>query len=306
MGKRHHQRARWHDYHSRCIYFITICKREGVGPFGRIVGDWDAPKESVRYPAVARSQIGKEIYKEIRRLPDIIPSGKLYQYVVMPDHIHFAVFVQEPTPLHLGYYISKFKNNIRQKLGFSVFEAGFNDQIISANGQLDAVFRYIKDNPFRLAVRIANAENFRRCDSIRLNGKLYSGYGNLFLLKNPFKAVVIVHRRYGEKEIEKYREHWIKISTSGGVLVSPFIAKREKEIRREAEELGGRVILILDRPLPPPPYKPYGRDFELCISGQLLILAPHEDLSDGRKESSRSACLKMNEIAEYIASRQFI
>ncbi|MBD5288751.1 MAG: hypothetical protein HDS28_06800 [Bacteroides sp.] len=304
MSDRHSKRAFWHDYRSRSIYFITINKRAESPSFGVLAGDWKAPAGSSLYPCIKRSPLGVEVLRQIKRLPEIIPSTQLYQYVVMPDHIHFLIFVKAPLPLHLGNYISQFKNELRKKVGYPVFAPGFNDQILSVTRKLDSIFNYIRENPYRLAARRANPEFFMRCDSIRLNGRRYTGYGNLFLLKNPFREAVIVHRRYSEEEREAYKRRWLHLSSAGSVMVSPFIAKGEKEVRKAVEEIGGKVILIVEKPLPPAPYKPSGHNFYQCLKGELLILAPYEwdEAKDGR-EGSRQACLRMNALAEYLAAR---
>lgn len=304
MRSKHCQRAFWHDYYSRSIYFITINKKEGIPTFGHLTGDWRAPKESSLYPDIKRTDLGRIVLKHIKRLTIIIPSCLLYQYKVMPDHIHFLIFVQAPTPLHLGKYISRFKNDIRIEVGLAVFESGFNDQIVGITRKLDTIFNYIRENPYRLAVRRANPEYFQRCDNIILNGRRYTGYGNLFLLKKPFKEAVIVHRRYSQSELEGYKKRWLHQASAGSVMVSPFISKKEKEVRASVEAIGGAVILIEELPLPRERYKPSGRNFDLCVKGELLILAPYErnEALDG-PINSRQACLRMNELALYISSK---
>lgn len=332
MKNRHNKRAWWHDYYSRSIYLITINKRPEVSAFGHLVGDWQIPFGSPGSPDVLLSDIGKIIRKWIKKFPSIIPNCQLYQYKVMPDHIHLLIFVKERTPLHLGKYISVFKNSIRSELNQSVFQSGFNDKILSVTRKLDDIFRYIRENPLRLAIRMANPDNFKRCDEIKIRGKLYSGYGNLLLLKNPFREAVIVHRKSSEQERTYQHDRWIYHCYGGGVLVSPFISQSEKDIRKEVEKFGGRIILIVDKPLPEPPWKPAYRDFYRCANGELLILAPvgeenrqlessgksveerrniREAILNGeakparKKKIARSECLRLNALAEYICSDNF-
>ncbi len=121
-------------------------------------------------------------------------------------------------------------------------------------------------------------------------------YGNHHLLDNPFKEQVIVHRADTAEQFERNKEKWLYTAANGGILVSPFISRREKEIRREAEELGGRFILIANRPFGDRE-KPVGKDFGLCAEGRLLIIAPQSPL-----DFSRSACLQMNTLACHIAN----
>ena len=332
MKNRHNKRAWWHDYYSRSIYMITVNKCKEAPLFGELVGDWRIPLDEPGSPDIRLSQTGKTIRKWIKGIPSIIPNTRLFQYKVMPDHIHFLIFVQERTPYHLGKYISAFKNYIRMEIGFSVFQTGFNDKILSVTRKLDDMFLYIQENPYRLAIKKANPENYRRCDKIRIQGRLYTGYGNLFLLKNPFREAVIVHRKSSIEEKEKQYERWLHHSYGGGVLVSPFISTDEKNVRAEAEKFGGRVILISDKPLPPPPWKPACGDFYRCARGELLILAPiveqnHESdfsersvrerrlnrdaIIDGKvspakkRKILRDECLRLNALAEYICSDKF-
>lgn len=304
MNTRHTKRAFWHDYYSRSIYFITLNKRDEIPDFGYLIGDCNAEKGSKDYPSIKKSDLGLAVKRMIYSLPRIIPSCKLYQYAIMPDHIHFLIHIQERTPLHLGKYISKFKNGLRRMVGMNVFQSGFNDRIVGPERSLNVIYEYIRENPNRLALRKQRRGFFDRCDFIRLNGKRYMAYGNLQILKNPFMEAVVIHRRYEAGEVETLRERWLQMAVSGGVLVSPFISRKEKEIRREIEEAGGAVVLIAEKPFPSERFKPWKHDFEQCAKGELVILAPaDEDWSEGQEKIPREGCLKMNELAEYLAAR---
>lgn len=76
--------------------------------------------------------------------------------------------------------------------------------------------------------------------------------------------------------------------------MSPFISKREKDVRTEATELDGKFILVTNSPFKERE-KPSGKDFELCSMGRMLIISPSEILDFGRK-----ACITMNALAEAI------
>ena len=304
MNTRHCKRARWHDYYAPSIYFITLNKRHEISAFGSLIGDCNAPEGSKDYPSVRKSFLGLAVKRMIYRLPEIIPSCRLYQYMIMPDHIHLLIHIEERTPFHLGSYISKFKNLLNIMMGMRIFESGFNDKIIGRSRSLNVIYKYMQENPYRLAVRRANRCFFERCDRIRLDGKRYMAYGNLQILKNPFMEAVIIHRCYGEKEVANLKERWLRLAESGGVLVSPFIAAKEKEIRREIEEKGGAVVLIVEKPFEGDRYKPFKRDFDQCAKGELVILAPaEEDWSEGREKIPRKGCLTMNKLAEYLVKR---
>ena len=105
----------------------------------------------------------------------------------------------------------------------------------------------------------------------------------------------MVHRADSAEERDRKLQEWLYTASNGGVLVSPFISKAEREVRNEAEKGGGRFILIVNEPFEKR-YKPTGHDFELCESGRLLIISANLP-----GEISRQSCLTMNTLAETIA-----
>lgn len=178
---------------------------------------------------------------------------------------------------------------------FPIFEKGYNDRIIYKDRSLDSIFKYIRENPHRLAVRKMYPDFFRRVRNITINGRRCQSYGNQFLLRCPFKEQVVVHRADDEATRRVMRERWLYAAANGGVLVSPFISPAEKAVRAEAEEAGGRVILISNNPFAER-YKPNVRDFDLCCRGRLLIVTPAGGEWAGEKVS-REVCMAMNALA---------
>lgn len=292
-------RASWHDYTQRCIYMITLNKNPLVKDFGILMGDHRIPVGQKGSSFVSATMIGSAIKDILRRFYLIEPNIRILQYALMPDHLHLLLFVEEPTQEILGRIIARFKVTVNKEAGMTeVFAKGFNDQILKSTRSLDTLFRYLRENPYRLAVRRAYPDFFRRVYGVTIGGKRYQTYGNQFLLRNPFKEQVVVHRRDSETEKAQNRERWLHTAANGGVLVSPFISPAEKAIRKEAEEHGGKIILITNQPFPDR-YKPSAHDFDLCLTGRLLIITP---LEAGPAELTRSVCLAMNTLAEEIIS----
>lgn len=107
-----------------------------------------------------------------------------------------------------------------------------------------------------------------------------------------------MHRADTPDQRERKRQRWLYTAANGGILVSPFISAAEKAIRNEAEELGGRFILITNEPMGER-YKPIGHDFDLCEAGHLLIISANLP-----GDLSRQNCLAMNKLASAIAEKQ--
>lgn len=288
-------RANWHDYRSKAIYHITLLKSPDMPAFGSLAGDCSVPVGKPGSSYIECSPLGTAIKGALREIGNIHRALRLYQYALMPDHLHMLISVEEELDDILGRKIAIFKNIVNKKsCRLSVFTKGFNDQILTKKRNLNVIYNYIRSNPYRLAVRRKYPDYFERRENIIINGAPYQAYGNFQLLDNPFKEQVIVHRSDNLETHERNRQIWLHTVANGGVLVSPFISTREKEVRKEAEELNGRVILISSKPLGERE-KPTGQDFYQCSRGRLLIIAPLQTMA-----FSRETCLKLNLTAESI------
>ncbi len=289
-------RARWHNYRSRCIYHITLLKNPTMPSFSSLSGDWRIPVGNRGSSYIASSPLGRSVKAALREISQIHPALKLYSYALMPDHLHMLISVEQDLDEIVGRKIGLFKDRVNkhaQTIG--VFEKGFNDQILTTTRKLQVIYNYLRSNPYRLAIRKANPDFFQRKNLLNIAGITCQAFGNIQLIDNPFKDQVVVHRADGEETFSQKKDAWLYTAANGGVLISPFISKREKEIRQEAEAEGGRFILITNQPFGERE-KPTGRDFELCACGRMLIIAPQSPL-----DFSRAACLQMNRIAEQIA-----
>lgn len=180
-------RSYTHDYHSRCIYHITLKKATGAPRFGELCGE-------LPNAGIARSQLGSIIEKHLRQLPQIDPAIRLLQYCIMPDHVHLLVFITTPTSLHLGNYIGKLKVLIYQDYrsltgtGHTIFDNDFYDCILHPGRSLDTIYRYIRDNPRRLAIRRARPDFFRSMDALRIAATLTGPTGTSSCLSIPLKS----------------------------------------------------------------------------------------------------------------------
>lgn len=293
-----HRRAVWHNYYDRAVYMVTIGKHKGCPDFGSL--KYTDPKDAL----ISLSPYGVAIKSQIDSTPDHNPQLKILDQVIMPDHVHILIQVMEPISKHFGDIIQAIKSastsGIRKLTGsrdLTVFEEGFHDRIVKNRTQLDTLYRYLRENPRRLAVRRAHPEFFRRVNRMEIAGRECRVYGNFQLLDCPFKEQVVVHRTDTDAERTDKRYRWLYTAANGGVLVSPFISPAEKAVRDEADQAGGRFILITNRQMEDR-YKPSGRDFELCEAGCMLIIS----IPDLNHDLTRAACLTMNALAEGICA----
>lgn len=303
----YHRRAFRHNYFAPFIYHIIIKKAVSCEPFGTIDGDARIAPGNQGCARVKESAIGSVIAKSILHLPYTHPILKLHQFCVMPDHVHLLLQVLQWSDYHLDCYIDSLKGSISTKISAKfgrpiteedVFEKGYCDKPLYDNRSLDGLYRYIRENPHRLAMRQQYRLFFQRCRKLKIAEEEYEAYGNLFLFRNPDKEAVKISRKFSDKEKELKRERWISGASTGSILVSPFISKEEKLIRMEAEACGGKIILIIHEAFPQL-YKPSAHDFELCEEGRLLIISLGES---AKSQLTREICVRMNNLAETIAN----
>lgn len=167
-----------------------------------------------------------------------------------------------------------------------LFDDNFDDSICYRKGQLDNIIRYVKDNPRRAVMRAVYPHLFQRVQHISICGHDYAAYGNLFLLRRPWKEQVFCHRwrMDGERrdystpyettlEFARERELWLQSARFGAVLVTPGISKGEQQLLNDCLDEGLPLIHLQSEPITRG-WNPPIRRHMLCEQGKLLILAP--------------------------------
>ena len=303
----YHRRVFKHNYFAPFIYHIILKKQVKCERFGEVVGDARIPYGSIGCADINESILGSIIAKSIVHLPHEFPILKLYQFKMMPDHVHILLEVKDWSPVHLDNYIDALRDNIANKYSKlkgekisneEIFQPGYCDKPLLLKISLDGWYNYIRENPHRLAMRIQFPQFFQRVRNLRIGDKDFEAYGNLFLFRNPDKIAVKMSDKYSEvyrkERFQTYFSHFM----TGTIMVSPFIHRDEKLIRSKAEENGGKIILIKHEKFQDI-YKPAKHDFNQCSKGNLLII------SMGYPEGtilSRKISKEMNELASLIAS----
>ena len=189
--------AGW-DYRQRAIYMITVTLDDRRGePLGKLAKNG----ESQNY--IAPTPFGEAVLEALAEMPRIAPQVEIIAVQLMPDHIHFIVFVKVPLARPLGSLVRGFKagatkrwkalagyyakngesqnyvakNGESQNCPGSVlvhscpglkWAEGFQDTVLLHEGQLKAMIAYLRDNPRRLAEKRANPALFRRVERIEL------------------------------------------------------------------------------------------------------------------------------------------
>ena len=180
-----------------------------------------------------------------------------------------------------------------------LWNPGYNDHILSNQGELDRWRHYLADNPRRLFLRRQFPDLFRVSFGLRIGPFCCSAVGNRFLLGYPQRKQVQCSTHFYEEDIQKAVAGYMAAARGGAVLVSPAISEGEKRTMRTAFDARLPLILITADGLGSYS-KPGGAFFDACAEGRLLILSPFEH-TNRKVKLTRQMCMQMNELARIIA-----
>ena len=154
-------RAKWWDYRWSGVYFLTLCTKGRKHYFGEIKNG-----QLIYSPSGAIADL---LWHEI---PKRYPYIKLGAFVVMPDHLHGILFLEQPeeerTSERTSHGLSgqRFRNPGKhsistimggykaavtkhaRRMGFEfAWQSRFHDSILWEEENLRRVTRYIENNP---------------------------------------------------------------------------------------------------------------------------------------------------------------
>lgn len=323
------RRKEGHDYAAPGIYLITVTTADRRRILGELTG------ASPDAASIQPTTLGEYVIAAFRKMATMVTEKigsriQVYQYQLMPDHFHGILRIHDALPegWHLSRMIGAWKGDCsreywrqqdaadnaalthgehnKENAGLtsgahnkeSLFSPGYNDKILYHEGQLDAWYEYLHDNPRRLWLKVHYPDRLRKTYDFKAGkqGHAYTAVGNTFLVKYPERVQVRCHRNLTEEQIQAEVEHYMSLAKGGAVLVSPFISPAEKAVYEAAYKEKLRIIRIVNRGLDGKFIYPSGRDLTGCSAGFILVLAPYADYSAETAETriTRSQCLDMN------------
>lgn len=273
-------RLKYWNYKGRGIYMITINIAGRVPLLGVLRGGEDDAR-------VEYSPIGKMVSERIELTFEPYSQIQICAKQLMPDHLHFVLWVKEDIPVPLGEIIRKLKIGCTQAYR-PLFESGFHDRVLLHAGQLRSMIDYVHDNPRRAAIKRAHPDLFKLRQSENVSGFECTTLGNRFLLDDPMKAMLQCSRSLAKEEIDKKKSECLRLADRGVVFVCAGISEGEKQICRALREAGYPLIILLSEGFPAADsphakfYKPQGIYFETCAQGKLLLIEPGPALYEDR------------------------
>ena len=313
------------DYRSPSIQLLTMVTSDRLPLLGELQGEH-----------IVQTELGRRVAEEIERIPTYkgASSIEIYDYVIMPDHIHILLRIHDRLPKHLGQYVRWFKlqcNDICRALAavpasrdMCLFAKEYHDRILTGKNQLNHMARYIKDNPRRLALKRANRDLFRIRQNVTIGGISCTTLGNMFLAEYPQRKLLQCSRRLTGEQIAARKEECLAEAANGTVFITVAISEGEKVIARALREEGYPLIILLEKGFPGPDsphyryFKPQGVYFETCAVGKLLLVEPtaetlerpdivarvEEKIGNIPHEAQRYRFVALNVIAEHMCEEE--
>ena len=116
-----------YDYSSNGYYFVTICTHEKFCFFGQIVER-----------QMQLSQVGKIAQKHWQQIPQHFADVYLDEYVIMPNHIH-GIIIIDNSRRDVACYVSTKNNDVNQTMS----------ELSPKYGSLSAIIRSYKSSVTR-------------------------------------------------------------------------------------------------------------------------------------------------------------
>ena len=139
------------DYSTAGAYFLTICAQNRRNIFSLIVGEGS--------PLPQLTQKGLIVEHFIKTINQKYPHMHPDSYVIMPNHIHLILIVDErngrgnPSPTvsdavgWLKYFATKEINALSRTPGKIIFQRSFFDHAIRNGREYEEITAYIAKNP---------------------------------------------------------------------------------------------------------------------------------------------------------------
>jgi len=159
-----------YDYSNPGWYYVTICTKNKEGFFGEVKND-----------KMILNELGIIVEREWLKTKEIRKNVELDYYVIMPNHIHGIIILDDnvetrrgvslqlkfknkfsnPIKNSLSIIINQFKGSVKRwcnKNGFSYFhwQPRFHEHIIRNDKSLYEIRKYMINNPLKWSIDLEN------------------------------------------------------------------------------------------------------------------------------------------------------
>ncbi len=137
------------DYSSPNYYFVAICTEGRRNILSEIAVGADIIRPETK---VILKPYGKIVEEAIENIPKFYPSVRIDKYIIMPNHIHILLVLQEPdgrmiSAPTLSVIIGQMKRWCSKQTGRPIWQKSFYDHIVRSREDYEGIWTYIENNP---------------------------------------------------------------------------------------------------------------------------------------------------------------
>ena len=151
--KRKNLRVPQYNYSNVGYYFITICIQNRKCILSQIINTTE--KNSIKLKLLPYGEISEKIIKNTNKVYDNI---QIYDYVIMPNHIHFICEIIKnvkkndlPQNAIIPSIVGTLKKLINKKCKEKIWQINYYEHIIRNEKEYLKILKYMQDNPYRWA-----------------------------------------------------------------------------------------------------------------------------------------------------------
>ena len=155
LPRRRDIRLKEYDYSQPGYYFVTICTAVRHQDILSVISP--AVGAIINRPSaeVSLTSLGRLTRQAILEIPNRYSGISVDAYVIMPDHVHLILAVQNvgpdgrqiAAPTSISTVIQQLKRAVSRVAGQSIWQKSFYDHIIRNDADLAEARQYLANNP---------------------------------------------------------------------------------------------------------------------------------------------------------------
>ena len=160
-----------YDYSQPGAYFVTLCVADRKCIFGEVADG-----------KMRLNEIGMFVAEQLAGLPEVYLNTVLDEFVIMPNHVHAIVRISNEPSASVGAgwkpaqtrhqskpdhglpeiirgfktYTARIINRVNGTPGRAVWQRNYYEHVVRTEDDLDAIKKYIFENPLKWAVDVEN------------------------------------------------------------------------------------------------------------------------------------------------------
>lgn len=150
LPKRKSPRLKLFDYSQNGAYFVTICTKDRRCILGEINTPCSVGEAALCLPNIVLSTWGKIVDSHIKSINDVYPDITVDKYIIMPNHIHLLISINNgrqgaasPTISHI---VKGIKSLVTKQIGVNIFQRSFHDHVVRGEKDYLEIWQYIDTN----------------------------------------------------------------------------------------------------------------------------------------------------------------